>query len=81
MRGDALAAAGLADQAERLAGPDVQRDAVDRLHHAVMGEEVGPQIVDLRWLLRATDVRSRHRVRVGGVAHAVAQEVERQHGD
>ena len=45
-RGHALAAAGLADQPERLAILDVEGDAVDRAHLAVAGEEGGAQVVD-----------------------------------
>ena len=50
-RGDALAAAALADHAQGLAAPQLERDAVDRLDHAVAGQEVGPEILDLedRW--------------------------------
>ena len=44
--GDALAAAGLADDPERLARLDRERDAVDRLDDAVLGLEADPQIVD-----------------------------------
>ena len=44
---DALARAGLADEAEHLAPPDGQVDAVDRLHDAVTGEEPRPQPADL----------------------------------
>ena len=45
--GDALAAAGLADQPDRLARLDVDGDAVDGPDDAVAGEEVGLEIVDL----------------------------------
>ena len=53
-RRDALAAAALADDRQRLAGHDVKRHAVDRAHDAVAGEEPGPQIVDLEQRLVAT---------------------------
>ena len=43
LRGDALAAARFADHADRLAAVDRQIDAVDRVHHAVVGLEVGLQ--------------------------------------
>ena len=46
-RGHALAAARLAHQAEDLAAVDPQVDAVHRLHHAVAGEVVGGEAVDL----------------------------------
>src|SRR5947208_12689898 len=46
-RGDGLAAAGLADHAERLALVERDVDAVDRLQHAVVGSEVGLQALDL----------------------------------
>src|SRR5262249_25477386 len=39
-RGDRLAGARLADDAERLALVDVEADAVDGAHHALIGEEV-----------------------------------------
>ena len=39
-RGDRLAAAGFADDAQRLTAPDRQIDAVDRPHHAVIGLEM-----------------------------------------
>src|SRR5262249_1969896 len=45
-RGDALAAAGFADDAQRLAGKHVERDAVDRIGHALDGEEMGAQVAD-----------------------------------
>jgi len=42
--GHALAAARLADDPERFPGGQVKTDAVDRLDHAVVGEELGAQI-------------------------------------
>src|SRR5215217_1772830 len=42
-----LAAARLADDAERLAGFEVERDAVDGAHDAVAGEEMGREVADL----------------------------------
>ena len=39
-RGDALAAAGLADEAQRLAVADVEADAVDGVDHAAFGAEM-----------------------------------------
>ena len=44
---DGLAAAALPDQAHDLSRLDVVADAVDRLHHPVVGEEVGPQVLYL----------------------------------
>ena len=46
-RGHALAAAGFADDAERLAGADRERHAVDGPRDAVLGEEVGLEVLDL----------------------------------
>ena len=45
-RRDALAAPGLADDAQGLAVADPEADPVDGLDHAVLGEEVGPQVLD-----------------------------------
>ena len=45
--GDGLAAAGFADNAECLAARDREGHAVERLHHAFVGEEVGAQVLDL----------------------------------
>ncbi len=42
-----LAAARLADDADGLAGKDLEGDAVDRASDAVLVEEVGPEITDL----------------------------------
>ena len=50
--GDALARARLADDAERLALADRERDAVDRLDDAVVRLEVGLEVVDLEERLR-----------------------------
>src|SRR4051812_11778373 len=46
-RADALAAAGLADDAKRLALRQAVADAVDGAHHAIAGEEMRLQVVDL----------------------------------
>src|SRR5205807_10362698 len=46
-RGDGLAAAGFADDAERLAAIEGQVDAIDRMHHAVIGGEMRLQSADL----------------------------------
>src|SRR5262249_17736191 len=45
-RRDALAATGLADDAERLAARDLERDAVDRVDGAAIGPELDLQVVD-----------------------------------
>ena len=44
--GDAFARARFADQPQRLAAADRQRDVVDRLDHAFVGVEVGLQVFD-----------------------------------
>ena len=44
---DALAAPGLADQAEGLAGADAERDAVHGVDDAALGREVDVEVVDL----------------------------------
>ena len=44
--GDGFARTGFADEAEDLAGIDVQRHAVDRLDDTRLGEEVRREIVD-----------------------------------
>ena len=46
-RGHALAAARLADDPERLAGRDIERDAVDRIDRAAFGPELDLQVVDV----------------------------------
>ena len=45
---DALAAAGFADDRQRLAAPERKRDAVDGLHQPAARVEVGLQVVDLQ---------------------------------
>ena len=45
--GHALAGAGLADDAERLAALQREGQAVDGLDQAVVGREVDPQVADL----------------------------------
>src|SRR5262249_39662954 len=46
-RGDALAAPGLADDAERLAAADVEADVAHRFDLAVVGHEVRAQVAHL----------------------------------
>src|SRR6266496_4087845 len=48
MRGDALATARLADEAQCFAGLNTQRDAVDGAHHPVVGEEMRAQVLDFQ---------------------------------
>ena len=65
-RGDALAAAGFADDAERLAGIDREADAVDGARDAVLGEEMRLEPVDgedrlHRYIRRASRGSSRSR--------------------
>ena len=83
--GDALAAAALAHHAQRPAALDRQIDAVDGLDDAFVQEEVassGPltssRVSSIRHHVLVIALRG---VRIGGVAQAVAQEVERQHRD
>ena len=89
-RGDALAAAGLADQAQDLAPVDVEVDAGDGPDHAVARVERRPQAAHLEQLagrrgdgsaagavaLDASSVEPR----VERVAEAVAEQVEAEHG-
>ena len=74
-RGDRLSAARFADDPDRLAGPDVEGDAVDRARDAALGVELGAQIVD-------GEKRRRHcvsRPALVGVAERFSQDVERHH--
>ena len=88
-RRHALAAARLADDAQRLAGHDREADAVDGPDGAVHDVEVGPQVADLEqrspWHRRRRPIRpgagpavkrSLLGARVQGVAQAVAHEVD-----
>ena len=58
----------IADDAERLAGPNRERDAVDGLHDPVVGLEVRPQVahVEERRLVHV----GRHASRILGSIHA-----------
>ena len=47
-RGHALAAPRLADDPQRFARKEVEAHAVDRLHHAVVGEELRLEVLDLQ---------------------------------
>src|SRR4029453_11924783 len=51
---DALAGARFAHDAERLAGGDGERDAVDGLDDAVLGREMDLEVLDLQQRLRHT---------------------------
>ena len=70
MRGDRLAAAALADDRERLALLDIERDAVDRAVDAVRRAEMGLQVVDLEQRHGHKPLR---RARIERVAQAVAE--------
>src|SRR2546423_2577859 len=59
--GDALAAPGLAHDPQGLPGLEVEADAIDRLDHTVVGEELGLEIFDLK-------DRCRHRFCLGSRA-------------
>ena len=60
-RGDALAAAALADDAERCALSDLEGDVIDRAEHTLLGAEPRDEITDAEqgWLLGGRR-RSRH---------------------
>ena len=55
--GDGFARAGLADEAKDLAAIDMEGDAVNRLHHAGAGFEMGGEVVDFE--------RAAHRLSLG----------------
>ena len=92
-RGDALARAGFADDAERLAGGDREADAIDGAHDAFIGEELRAQVAHLEesaWRLlsrrpvdRSTSCTAMPspppRLGVEPVADAVAEEIEAEH--
>src|SRR5207245_4957037 len=52
--GDALAGAGLADDAERLALLDLEADSVDGLDDAVVGTEMSLEVIDLEQRQRSS---------------------------
>ena len=74
--GHRLAAAGLADQAERLAGVEMQVDAVDRPHQRRRQLDVGLQTLDVE-NRRSVASSALPQPDVDGVAQRVANEVER----
>ena len=53
--------------------------AVDRLHHALAGEEIGLQVRAPRAAMSATSPASTVRIGIGRVAQAVAEEVQGEH--
>src|SRR6185437_9888375 len=59
-RGDRLAGAGLADHAEGLAAGDLQIDAVDRVHDAVVGPEIRLQSANFEQTLARGRARGLH---------------------
>jgi hypothetical protein len=79
-RRHALAAARFADDAERLPRPDLERHAVDGLDRAVVGEEVGLEVLTSSTGDRPSGLASEHLAGIEGVGQAVAEEVVRQHG-
>ena len=77
--GDALAAARLAHDPERLAGRDVERDAVDGVDRAALRPELDAQVVDGRGAARSSDTAAE--LRVECLAQPVADQVEAEHGE
>ena len=76
-RRDALAAARLADDPERLAGRDVERDAVDSVHGAAPRPELDVQVLDRE--SGARPLATPAQLRVERLAQAVADQVEPEH--
>ena len=68
--GDALAAAGLADEAERLAGQELEADAVDGVDGRVVRAEADDEVLDAQQRL-AVGAGDRRRGRVPAAAAAV----------
>ena len=77
-RRDALAAARLADDPERLARRDVERDPVDGVDRPALGPELDLQVLDVE---RSGSLGTASELRVEGLAQAVADQVEAEHGD
>ena len=71
---DALAGAGFADDAQRLAGMHVEADAVDRADGTGIRQEPGAQIAHLR-----SNGSAAVGMRIEPIAKAVAHEVEAHH--
>ena len=81
LRRDALAAAALADDAERLSREDVEGRAVDGLGRSLVLEEAGLQVPHRQERLRVIRHRARLQIRIRRVADAVAHEIEREDRD
>ncbi len=80
-RGDALAAAALADDAERLAGLHVEDAPSTAFVVPSSWKKLGLQVADREQRLGSVGIHAGSQIRVGGVAEAVAHEVERQDRD
>ena len=82
LHGHALAAAALADDAQHLAGHDVEAGAVDGAHQALVEREGDAQVADREQRGSASAFTAASMaVGVGGIAQPVADEVEGQHRD
>ena len=79
-RSDALAAAGFADDTQRLSRHDRKRHAVDGAGDAILSEEVRPQVTDFEQRIGHGSHAPR-KARIETVAQAVTDEVDRQHRD
>ena len=79
--GDRLAAAGLADDAQGPVAAKHEVEPVDRLHHALAGEEMGLAGPRISSRMSAIAAPQTVRIGIGRVAQAVAEEVEGEHGD
>ena len=79
-RGHALAAAGLADDRQRLAAADAERDVVDRLEQPRIGEEHRLQVLHVENRLVRLALRSSAALpRVEDVAQRVAEQIGAEH--
>src|SRR6266699_1918233 len=75
--GHALAAAGLADQPQRLALLDPEGDPVDRAHHVIALSDVGPQVLDFQDWCGQASLESEYRLgRLAPLARAVGFDLE-----
>ena len=81
LHGHALAAAAFADDAEHLAGHDVEAGAVDGAHQPLVHREGDAEVADREQRGRTSFIGASVAVRVGGIAQPVADEVEGQHRD
>ena len=75
-RGDALAAARLADDPERLARRDVERDPVDGVDVPALGPELDVEVLDGEERLGYATAAE---LRVERLAEPVADQVEAEH--